>query len=97
MNNYRIILETLAGSHMYGTSLPSSDIDYRGIAIQEISDLINPFHHFEQSVEQKRLTEQFGMLISFLGWHTIIIPILLRYFLQMIIPLLILKMKAKFF
>lgn len=26
--DYRIILETLAGSHMYGTSLPSSDIDY---------------------------------------------------------------------
>lgn len=32
--DYRIILETLAGSHMYGTSLPSSDIDYRGIAIK---------------------------------------------------------------
>ncbi len=51
--DYRIILETLAGSHMYGTSLPSSDIDYRGIAIQEIPEFINPFHHFEQSVETK--------------------------------------------
>lgn len=67
MNDYRIILETIAGSHMYGTSLPSSDIDYRGIAIQEISDLINPFHHFEQTVETKEIDRTVWNVDKFFG------------------------------
>lgn len=53
-NNYKVILETIAGSHMYGTNTPESDNDYRGIAIQEVKDLMNPFHHFEQFIETKK-------------------------------------------
>src|SRR5574343_618486 len=45
------ILETLAGSKLYGTSTPESDTDVRGIVMQPIKDLINPFQRFEQEVK----------------------------------------------
>ncbi len=48
---YKVILKTLAGSRLYGMAMPESDVDYRGVAIQEIKDLMNPFQHFEQHIE----------------------------------------------
>lgn len=51
MNNYNsdwTIFETLAGSHLYGTNTPESDIDIRGVCIPPASVRDNPFQNFEQ-------------------------------------------------
>lgn len=39
-NGYKLIFETVAGSHMYGTSTPDSDYDFRGVAIEPVESLI---------------------------------------------------------
>jgi hypothetical protein len=36
----RILFLTFGGSHAYGTSTPSSDVDIRGVALNRKSDLI---------------------------------------------------------
>jgi len=66
-HKYKVILETLAGSKMYGTSTPESDTDYRGIAIQEVRDLINPFSHFEQFIELQNEDRTIWNLDKFFG------------------------------
>lgn len=43
----RLILKTYGGSLAYGTNLPSSDIDYRGVCIPPIDYLLG-LQHFEQ-------------------------------------------------
>jgi hypothetical protein len=45
-----IIFETLHGSHLYGTSIPTSDIDYRGVALQPFKSILgmSPFEQYEQ-------------------------------------------------
>lgn len=40
MPNLNIIFETKFGSHIYGTSTPKSDIDYKGIYLAEYKDII---------------------------------------------------------
>lgn len=47
MDNYRLIYETLSGSHLYGTAVATSDLDYRGVAIEPIESLLG-FSRFEQ-------------------------------------------------
>lgn len=47
-----VILLGLAGSYSYGTNNESSDIDIRGIALNQKSDLIG-MTNFEQYVDQK--------------------------------------------
>lgn len=46
-----IIYETIAGSQLYGTSLPTSDTDYRGVCLQPIESLLG-LRGFDQ-IEQK--------------------------------------------
>lgn len=48
----RIILLGLGGSHAYGTSNPNSDIDFRGITLNQPSDLLGltEFEQFEDRV-----------------------------------------------
>ncbi len=42
------ILRVVAGSHAYGTNLPSSDWDERGIFVDDISRIVLPFEKIEQ-------------------------------------------------
>ena len=37
---YRLIYLSLYGSNLYGTALPTSDTDYRGIFIPSMEDLL---------------------------------------------------------
>lgn len=46
--DYRLLMECYTGSHLYGTNLPDSDIDIRGVCLPSIRDLIHPFQNFEQ-------------------------------------------------
>jgi len=48
MYDYKIIFETLFGSHLYGTTTPESDIDYRGVVVPYKGILLSPFKNFEQ-------------------------------------------------
>lgn len=51
-NQNLIILEAIMGSHAYGTSLSTSDIDKRGIFIQPIKDIIK-YGYVEQVSDEK--------------------------------------------
>lgn len=46
--NMNIILEVISGSRLYGTNIPSSDYDYRGVCTIPIRDMVNPYQGFEQ-------------------------------------------------
>ncbi len=48
MKNLKIIFETKAGSHLYGTNTISSDMDYRGVGVVPIKDMLDPFQEFNQ-------------------------------------------------
>lgn len=37
----RIIFETIFGSHLYGTSISSSDLDYKGVYIPSVGDILS--------------------------------------------------------
>lgn len=45
----RTIYLTASGSHAYGTSLPTSDLDFRGIAVAPLRYYLGFLHHFEQA------------------------------------------------
>ena len=36
----KIIFKTQFGSHLYGTNTPSSDIDYKGVYLESLDDII---------------------------------------------------------
>lgn len=42
------IFECITGSNLYGTSVPSSDVDYRGVCIPPLGILLNPLEGFDQ-------------------------------------------------
>lgn len=42
------IVECVAGSHAYGTSVPTSDMDYRGIFMGSPESILTPFYPVEQ-------------------------------------------------
>ena len=50
-----LIVKCLAGSHAYGTSLPTSDIDYRGIFVADPINIRTPFFRIN---EAKDTTEE---------------------------------------
>ena len=39
-----MLVKHLAGSHAYGTALPTSDIDYRGVFCADPINLLTPFY-----------------------------------------------------
>ena len=45
--NEKIIFKAVVGSQSYGTSTPTSDVDYKGVYIQDIDDLLG-FKYKEQ-------------------------------------------------
>ena len=47
-----IILLALGGSHAYGTNVPTSDLDIRGVAIEKPEELIG-YQNFEQVINEK--------------------------------------------
>lgn len=49
MDKYTLIFETKAGSHLYGTNIPTSDLDYRGVVFEPLTALlgIQPFEQKE--------------------------------------------------
>ena len=55
----KLVFLTFGGSHAYGTSAPTSDVDIRGCAFNSKSDLIG-MSHFEQVVETKTDTTVYG-------------------------------------
>lgn len=50
-----LLIKHLAGSHAYGTALPTSDIDFRGVFVADPVCIRTPFFHVE---EVKDLTEE---------------------------------------
>lgn len=46
----RVILLTLGGSHAYGTNTDTSDVDFRGCALNSPSELLG-FGHFDQFID----------------------------------------------
>ena len=54
-----IILLGLGGSHAYGTNVPTSDLDIRGIAIEKPEELIG-YQKFEQFLNEKTDTTIFA-------------------------------------
>jgi predicted nucleotidyltransferase len=36
----QVIFDTLSGSHVYGTNIPSSDLDYKGIIVPDAKDIL---------------------------------------------------------
>ena len=54
-----IILLGLGGSHAYGTNVPTSDLDIRGIAIEKPEELIG-YQKFEQFINEKTDTTIFA-------------------------------------
>jgi predicted nucleotidyltransferase len=46
----RIMFLTLGGSHAYGTSTPTSDVDIRGCSMNSASEIVG-LSNFEQFVE----------------------------------------------
>lgn len=55
-----IILLGLGGSHAYGTNLPGSDVDIRGVALNSKSDLLG-MSHFENFVNTDTDTTVYGI------------------------------------
>jgi len=51
----KIIFETLAGSHLYGTGTPTSDKDFRGVCVRSQRERDDPFNNFEQMVQTKKV------------------------------------------
>ena len=43
-----MIFNGITGSRLYGTFLPDSDYDYRGVTLPPLEVLLNPFENFEQ-------------------------------------------------
>ena len=62
-----IMFLTLGGSHAYGTNVPGSDVDVRGVTGDSKYDLLG-FGTFEQVVEQSTDTTIYGFrkLVSLL-------------------------------
>ena len=54
-----IIILGLGGSHAYGTNIPTSDLDIRGIAIEKPEELIG-YQKFEQFINEKTDTTIFA-------------------------------------
>lgn len=48
------ILQVRSGSHAYGTSLPTSDVDIRGVAIAPSSTVLGYLYSFEQYIEEAK-------------------------------------------
>lgn len=50
--NNLIIFSSIMGSHAYGTSLPTSDTDIRGVFIQPLEDILK-YGYVEQVADDK--------------------------------------------
>jgi len=60
MNTRKVIFLTYGGSHAYGTNIETSDIDLRGIALQNKNELLG-FENFEQFVCTESDTTIYGI------------------------------------
>lgn len=63
----KIVFLTLGGSYSYGTNIDTSDVDIRGCALNQSSDLLG-LTHFEQVVDTQTDTTvySFNKLINLL-------------------------------
>ncbi len=55
----RTIFLTLHGSHAYGTSTPTSDVDYKGVAVPPA----NYYHGIQNVFEQAEFKEPYDMVV----------------------------------
>ncbi len=66
-----IIFEAIAGSHAYGTSLPTSDIDRRGVYVTSLRDLyINQIKNYLADETQDTVFYEFSFFISLIEKQT---------------------------
>ena len=62
----RIMLLGLSGSYGYGTNRAGSDVDFRGVTLQQPSDLLG-LTVFEQYVDEQILTRPAALRIKITG------------------------------
>lgn len=53
LDNDMLIFECVSGSHAYGTNVPTSDIDKRGIFVQDVKTLLSLGETFDQASDSK--------------------------------------------
>lgn len=61
-----LLVKTLAGSHSYGTSLPTSDVDYRGIFLADPINYRTPFFPVEMIESQTEEDTSYYELSKFM-------------------------------
>lgn len=61
-----LLVKHLAGSHAYGTALPTSDTDYRGIFCADPVNLLTPFYTVREVEDQNEEDTKYYELSHFL-------------------------------
>jgi len=67
MNNwYKLIYETVAGSHLYGMATETSDVDYRGVALEPFESILGlqPFEQHEDTAHGDRIIYGFRKFVN---------------------------------
>lgn len=61
-----LLVKLLAGSHAYGTALPTSDVDYRGIFCADPINILTPFFPIREKVDEQEEDSKFYELSHFM-------------------------------
>jgi predicted nucleotidyltransferase len=61
-----LLCKHYAGSHAYGTSLPTSDVDFRGIFVADPLNIRTPFYHIEEVSDASEEDTKFYELNQFM-------------------------------
>lgn len=66
LDNKHLIVKMFAGSHAYGTALPTSDIDFRGIFCADPINLLTPFFPVREVVDVEEEDTKFYELSHYM-------------------------------
>lgn len=69
MNNDKIIVKHLAGSHAYGTNVATSDIDYRGIFMADKKFILTPFFNKKEITDKTEEDTKYYELNNFMSLY----------------------------